>query len=623
MTLVHMTIKQKLSTLIALILIGFIGMGVIIFHTLGEYRELMAISETLADVEARKQDMRRHEKDFLARRDDAYLEQFAVVHEQFQQGLAALTQRLPEAELQDDLQTFAARVHDYEQAFAQVSQLRTEIGLDETSGLTGRLRSAIHKVESEIRTQDNSDLLSTLLQLRRHEKDFMLRLDSKYLDRFLNEADFFSRQIDMLLLPTQSVALQPLLVEYRDSFSRLVNAWIQLGLTPDSGLMGRMRQAVKATDQIQATLEQHLDQRLDHEQQQLMTTAVIAVVLAILATVIPALLLGRTILRPINTLAATMKRASDEHDLTLRFDTDSRDEVAQMAQDFNRMMDSFRGLIARVVATSAQLAAAAEQLSATTRDTSSGLSQQQAQVLQVAAAVQEMESAMQEIAGNTEHTATTATQAQQNAADSTTRVRDSIDALHLMAEKARQTAQVVDQLRSESDSIGSMLDVIKDIADQTNLLALNASIEAARAGEQGRGFAVVADEVRTLAARSQHSAAEIEQKILRLQEQTHNVSRLMQEAVRDSEQSAEEAGTTISALGTITQGAASIVDMTTQVASATEEQASVAAEITRNIEQIRSIMAGANDQVGQNAEASHLVAQQASELQNAVVRFRT
>lgn len=97
----------------------------------------------------------------------------------------------------------------------------------------------------------------------------------------------------------------------------------------------------------------------------------------------------------------------------------------------------------------------------------------------------------------------------------------------------------------------------------------------------------------------------------------------MQEAVRDSEQSAEEAGTTISALGTITQGAASIVDMTTQVASATEEQASVAAEITRNIEQIRSIMAGANDQVGQNAEASHLVAQQASELQNAVVRFRT
>lgn len=623
MTLVHMTIKQKLSTLIALILTGFIGMGVIIFHTLGEYRELMAISETLADVEARKQDMRRHEKDFLARRDDAYLEQFAVVHEQFQQGLAALTQRLPEAELQDDLQTFAARVHDYEQAFAQVSQLRTEIGLNETSGLTGRLRSAIHKVESEIRTQDNSDLLSTLLQLRRHEKDFMLRLDSKYLDRFLKEADFFSRQIDMLLLPTQSEALQPLLVEYRDSFSRLVNAWIQLGLTPDSGLMGRMRQAVKATDQIQATLEQHLDQRLDHEQQQLMTTAVIAVVLAILATVIPALLLGRTILRPINTLAATMKRASDEHDLTLRFDTDSRDEVAQMAQDFNRMMDSFRGLIARVVATSAQLAAAAEQLSATTRDTSSGLSQQQAQVLQVAAAVQEMESAMQEIAGNTEHTAATATQAQQDAADSTTRVRDSIDALHLMAEKARQTAQVVDQLRSESDSIGSMLDVIKDIADQTNLLALNASIEAARAGEQGRGFAVVADEVRTLAARSQHSAAEIEQKILRLQEQTHNVSRLMQEAVRDSEQSAEEAGTTISALGTITQGAASIVDMTTQVASATEEQASVAAEITRNIEQIRSIMAGANDQVGQNAEASHLVAQQANELQNAVGGFRT
>lgn len=287
------------------------------------------------------------------------------------------------------------------------------------------------------------------------------------------------------------------------------------------------------------------------------------------------------------------------------------------------MMDSFRNLIARVAATSAQLAAASEQLSATTRDTSEGLSQQQAQVLQVATAVQEMESSMQEIAGNTENTAATASQAQQDARDSTARVHSNIDALHLMAEKARETASVVERLRGESDNIGTMLDVIKDIAEQTNLLALNASIEAARAGEQGRGFAVVADEVRTLAARSQQSATEIEQRIMSLQEQTHNASRLMQESVKDSELSAEQASATVEALNTITGGAASIVDMTTQVASATEEQASVAAEITRNIDHIRTIMAGANDQVGQNADASQLVAQQASELQNAVANFRT
>ena len=362
---------------------------------------------------------------------------------------------------------------------------------------------------------------------------------------------------------------------------------------------------------------------MEREQQRLMTTALIAMALAILATVIPALMLGRSILRPINTLAATMKRASDEHDLTLRIASDGKDEVGRMAQDFNSMMDSFRALIARVAGTSGQLATAAEQLSATTRDTSTGLNQQQAQVLQVAAAVQEMESSMQEIAGNTENTAATASRAQQDASDSATRVRGNISALQLMAEKARETAGVVDQLRCESDSIGTMLDVIKDIAEQTNLLALNASIEAARAGEQGRGFAVVADEVRTLASRSQQSAADIERRIRSLQEQTHNVSQLMQESVSNSEQSAAEASATIDALDTIITGAASIVDMTTQVASATEEQAAVAAEITRNIEHIRGIMATANDQVGQNADASHMVAEQASELQTAVSRFRT
>ncbi|GAA0789862.1 methyl-accepting chemotaxis protein [Marinobacterium sediminicola] len=618
-----MTIKQKLSTLIALILVGFIGMGVIIFNTLGQYRELVLISETLAHVEGRKQDLRRYEKDFLARLDDSYLGRFQNTYTEFKTELEQLKELLPEPELQDELNTFDKRMQTYDRSFAAVSELRTEIGLDEKSGLRGALRAAIHGVETEIRATDNSELLSTLLMLRRHEKDFLLRLDTKYLDRFLKETTLFEQQLDMLLLPSQSASLKPLLAQYREHFQRLVDAYIQLGLTEDAGLMGQMRQAVKSTDELQVELEEHLNKRMDSEQQRLMTTALIAMALAILATVIPAVLMGRSILRPINALAATMKQASDEHDLTLRIATDGKDEVARMAEDFNRMMDSFRGLIARVAGTSAQLATAAEQLSATTRDTSSGLNQQQAQVLQVAAAVQEMESSMQEIAGNTENTAATASRAQQDASESAARVRSNIDALQLMAEKARETAGVVDQLRSESDSIGTMLDVIKDIAEQTNLLALNASIEAARAGEQGRGFAVVADEVRTLASRSQQSAADIEKRIRSLQEQTHNVSRLMQESVSNSEQSAAEASATIEALDTITSGAASIVDMTTQVASATEEQASVAAEITRNIEHIRSIMAVANDQVGQNADASQLVAQQATELQTAVSRFRT
>lgn len=618
-----MTIKQKLGTLIGLILVGFIGMGGIFMFTLERYGTLVETSQALSHVEARKLDLRRFEKDFLARLDPKYQQEYFATQDEFVQELSHLTKLLKGRGLNEALSTMAQSMQVYRDSFEQVADLRTRIGLDEKSGLTGSLRNAVHAAEEQVRATRDKDLLSQLLMLRRHEKDFMLRLDTKYLERFNKQIEDINLQIDIVLLPGDAEDLKGKLLQYRKDFTALVEAYQQLGLTPEQGLMGQMRAAVKSTDDLQLKLQQQLNRMIESEENRLQLIAFIAVLGFILLTSIPALLIGRSILAPIKALAETMKRASDEHDLTLRTDASGKDEVAEMARSFNLMMDSFRDLIARVAGTSSHLAAAAEQLSATSQDTSTGLNTQQQQVLQVATAVQEMESSMQEIAGSTETTAHTARQAQQDASDSTERVAGSIDALNELAAKARKTAEVVEQLRQNSGEIGTMLDVIKDIAEQTNLLALNASIEAARAGEQGRGFAVVADEVRTLAARSQSSAAEIEKLVHSLQDQTQNVSQLMKISVEDSEASAERASETIGALDTITNGAASIVDMTTQVASATEEQASVAAEITRNIDHIRSIMEEANRQVGQNADASQMVAQQASELQDAVSSFRT
>ncbi len=618
-----MTIKQKLGTLIVLILVGFIGMGGIFMFTLERYGTLVETSQALSHVEARKLDLRRFEKDFLARLDPKYQQEYFATQDEFAQELSHLTKLLKGKGLNEALSTMAQSMQVYRNSFEQVADLRTRIGLDEKSGLTGSLRDAVHAAEEQVRATRDKDLLSQLLMLRRHEKDFMLRLDTKYLDRFNKQIEDINLQIDIVLLPGDAEDLKGKLLQYRKDFTALVEAYQQLGLTPEQGLMGQMRAAVKSTDDLQLELQQQLNRMIESEENRLQLIAFIAVLGFILLTSIPALLIGRSILAPIKALAETMKRASDEHDLTLRTDASGKDEVAEMARSFNLMMDSFRDLIARVAGTSSHLAAAAEQLSATSQETSTGLNTQQQQVLQVATAVQEMESSMQEIAGSTETTAHTARQAQQDASDSTERVAGSIDALNELAAKARKTAEVVEQLRQNSGEIGTMLDVIKDIAEQTNLLALNASIEAARAGEQGRGFAVVADEVRTLAARSQSSAAQIEKLVHSLQGQTQNVSQLMKVSVEDSEASAERASETIGALDTITNGAASIVDMTTQVASATEEQASVAAEITRNIDHIRSIMEEANRQVGQNADASQMVAQQASELQDAVSSFRT
>jgi methyl-accepting chemotaxis protein len=158
-----------------------------------------------------------------------------------------------------------------------------------------------------------------------------------------------------------------------------------------------------------------------------------------------------------------------------------------------------------------------------------------------------------------------------------------------LAEQIENTANVIHQLEEDSENIGKVLDVIKGIAEQTNLLALNAAIEAARAGEQGRGFAVVADEVRTLAGRTQESTAEINQVIEKLQLGSQKAVDVMNKSREDAQsvvEQATQAGTSLSVISTAVER---INDMSSQIASAAEQQNSTAEEINRNITNISEL----------------------------------
>ena len=202
-----------------------------------------------------------------------------------------------------------------------------------------------------------------------------------------------------------------------------------------------------------------------------------------------------------------------EGDLTIRMQLSGKDEMQQIAADFNNMADKFETVVQQITAATGQLASASEEVSVISQQSASNLNNQRSEIEQIVTAVNEMSSTVTEVSNNAHDAASATNSADEEASSGRIVVEESVTSISQLAKDVEGAAAVVQQLANDSDNIGAVLDVIKGIAEQTNLLALNAAIEAARAGEQGRGFAVVADEVRTLAGRTQESTQEIESMI--------------------------------------------------------------------------------------------------------------
>lgn len=329
----------------------------------------------------------------------------------------------------------------------------------------------------------------------------------------------------------------------------------------------------------------------------------------------------RTVINSIQRISVGASRLADG-DLTTRVQLQVHDEMKDIGDGFNRMAISFNEVISRLASSSEQVAASSEELSAVTAQTGQTIAEQQSQTEQVATAMNEMNATVQEVTKNIDDTANAANQANQETHEGRRVVDEAVAAMQGLAGEIERAGEVIQKVEEDSISISTVLDVIQGIAKQTNLLALNAAIEAARAGEQGRGFAVVADEVRTLAGRTQESTEAINTMIERLQSGSRKAVEVMNSSREQTQSVVEKAQHAGASLKVISTSVERINEMSTQIASAAEEQNAVTEEINKNIVNISNMAMQTSEGANQTSLSSGELAHLATELQAIVQQFK-
>ncbi len=332
---------------------------------------------------------------------------------------------------------------------------------------------------------------------------------------------------------------------------------------------------------------------------------------------------SRALTRPLERIVTSMEDIScGSGDLRVRLDASSQDELGRLAGAFNKFVEKIDTIMQSIRGSTRELTSASGDLSRVTQDTRLNMEQQQREIQQVAIAIEGMTATVREVAENTQATAEAANHAESQVGEGKTVVELSASAIQNLSDRIKASYEVISALQKDSANVGTVLDVIRGIAEQTNLLALNAAIEAARAGEHGRGFAVVADEIRGLAMKTQESTEEIRTIIESLQSRSNQTTKLLHENNADIETTVSLSAKTEHAFLEIQNAVQHLLTMSTQIATASEEQSAVTEEIAQNIDRISNAAENTVSGAEQTASSSEMLTQIGEGLSQLVGQFQ-
>lgn len=332
-------------------------------------------------------------------------------------------------------------------------------------------------------------------------------------------------------------------------------------------------------------------------------------------------IISRSVFSRIKRLRDTMRDIEKHSDLTRRMSVEAQDEIGATSTAFNHMIHKFQESMHEVVDTTHQLSEAAGRISVNAESTAKAVQEQQNGTDMMASAIHEMEATSKDFRSNAEQTAAASEEADRAAHQGEKTNKAAIDAINKLSQEISQASTVIASLDGRTQSVGSVLGVIKGIAEQTNLLALNAAIEAARAGETGRGFAVVADEVRALANRTQESAAEIERMIEQLKGEAEDAVEVMARAKSVAETSVRQVGEASTLLLTITERVSGINQLNSNMRAVADDQSQAAAEINNTVLRIAQIAEQSAEDAAETAHLSSQLKVLADQLDRMVARF--